>query len=75
MPEWWNWQTHHLEGVALERVCGFESRLRHHFLSFSTPFLSDVAEGALCLERIRVENEKLKIELAELREGKPWSKE
>ena len=31
VPEWWNWQTHHLEGVALERVCGFESRLRHHF--------------------------------------------
>ncbi len=73
MPEWWNWQTHHLEGVALERVCGFESRLRHHFLSLSTPFLSDAAEGAL--GRVRVENEKLKLELAALREAKPWSKE
>ena len=31
MREWWNWQTHHLEGVAPVRACEFKSRLAHHF--------------------------------------------
>lgn len=30
MRSWWNWQTHHLEGVAPERACEFESRRPHH---------------------------------------------
>ncbi len=29
MREWWNWQTHHLEGVAPVRACEFKSRLAH----------------------------------------------
>jgi hypothetical protein len=29
LREWWNWQTHHLEGVAPERACEFKSRLAH----------------------------------------------
>ena len=29
MREWWNWQTHHLEGVAPGRACEFKSRLAH----------------------------------------------
>ena len=35
---------------------------------------ADAAEGALRLEQVRLENEKLKLELAELREVKPWNK-
>jgi len=31
LPEWWNWQTHHLEGVALERAYRFKSGLRHKY--------------------------------------------
>lgn len=29
MRKWRNWQTHHLEGVALARAYGFKSRLPH----------------------------------------------
>ena len=29
LREWWNWQTHHLEGVAPGRACEFKSRLAH----------------------------------------------
>ena len=30
MQEWWNWQTHQLEGLADFGLCGFKSRLLHH---------------------------------------------
>ena len=30
MPKWWNWETHHLEGVAGANPWGFKSPLRHH---------------------------------------------
>jgi hypothetical protein len=30
MPRWWNWQTHHLEGVAPAMACEFDSRPGHH---------------------------------------------
>ncbi len=29
LRKWRNWQTHHLEGVALARAYGFKSRLPH----------------------------------------------
>jgi acylphosphatase len=29
-PGWWNWQTHHLEGVAPVRACEFKSRSGHN---------------------------------------------
>ena len=41
MREWWNWQTHHLEGVAPGRACEFKSRLAHHFLQFLDFFRSE----------------------------------
>ncbi len=44
MREWWNWQTHHLEGVAPERACEFKSRLADACmeLTFSVIFFTFV---------------------------------
>ena len=41
MREWWNWQTHHLEGVAPVRACEFKSRLAHQEIEIALDFFAD----------------------------------
>jgi hypothetical protein len=45
MPEWWNRLTRTSQKRLLERACGFESRFRHRYRSFS-PLLRAIMDNA-----------------------------